>query len=419
MISSIKNSSRHNYFIVLLCLYLYLHSPFIPFLPFAIGSAKLLYIPMVIMLFSHLRSFRYFRNTFKTELIILLFIICFVICRTIAGGESFLTFCISALIEIFFLPWFIIQLLIKSGFRRIEDLVFLLLIVGTIGAIISTTAFVIPPINDFIRDNFLYLKFGVGLETKTWRGFGLSSALTSHYSYIQASIVVLYLFYTKNKWFVFSLPFLLLSIIFNARTGLFLLIVGLLIRFFCNFNFKMAILISLAIALVVANIETLFSIIGAPEESVAWLNTFMEEMTSLSDDSAMSNNGVLYTLFEQMVIFPETLNEWVWGRGYSLFGKFDELGIESDIGFINVLSYGGLFYSFLLYSLIIVACVKLKKYKEYWFLTFFVIVFVIINIKSTYLPLSGQLKFMMLVYYFMILYDKSIRAGYPYVLIHK
>ena len=413
MINSIKNSSRHNYFIVLLCLYLYLHSPFIPFLPFAIGSAKLLYIPMLLTLISHTNSFRCFRRTFKAEFVILLLVISFVVVRTIGGGENLLSFYISSIIEIFFLPWFIIHLLINNGFRRIEDLVHVLLLVGTIGAFISTIAFLIPSVNDFIRDHFLYLKTGIGLDTKTWRGFGLSSTLTSHYSFIQASIVVFFLYYPKNRWFVFVLPFMLLSIIFNARTGLIILIFGIIIRYIYHFNIKGILFVSLLLVFVVRNLDNFFSIIGASNESVMWVQSFFEEIEFLSGDSGLQERGVLYTLYEEMIIWPSNMEEWIWGKGFSLFGKIDELGFDSDIGFINVLAYGGIIYSVILYSLIIVVCRKLTRYKEYWFMAFYIIIFVIINIKSTYLPLSGQLRFMMLIYYFLILQDKSRKKGTP------
>ena len=415
----LKKHSWHSYIIVVLCLYLYLHSPYIPYLPFAVGSVKLLYLPMLLMLFSYLKSFRYFRKTFKAEYLILWFVLLFVVLRTIGGGENVISFYISALIEIFFLPWFIILVLFKNGFRRIDDIFYLLLIVGAVGAIISTLAFVSPTLNNYIRDSFLYLKSGHGLDTKLWRGFGLSSALTSHYSYIQASIVVLYFFYAKkNKWFVFALPFMLLSIIFNARTGVLILVLGLLIRLFSNFSLKITFMLTMVLAIIIPNIENFFSFMGASDESVLWLNSFVEEISLLSD-SDMLNNGVVYTLLEQMVVWPSTINEWIWGRGYSLFGKLDELGIQSDIGFINVLSYGGIIYSAVLYSLIIVGCIKLKQYKENWFMIFFIAVFIIINIKSTYLPLSGELRFMMLIYYFLILYDKSKLTGYPFLNIHK
>lgn len=413
MNSSIKNNSKHNYIVVLLCLYLYLHSPFIPFLPFALGSIKLLYIPMLLMLVSHMNSFKRFRKTFKAELIILLFVFLFVVVRTIGGGENIVSFSISAIIEIFFLPWFVIQLLINNGFRKTNDYVHLMLLVGGIGAFISTIAFLVPPINDLIRDHFLYLKSGIGLETKTWRGYGLSNALTSHYSYIQASIVVFFLFYHKDKWFIYILPFMLLSIIFNARTGIIILAIGLIIRYIYHFNLKLIMFFSVAIALFIWNMDSFFSLIGASDDSVMWLNSFTEEVTSFSSDSEFTNRGVLYTMFEEMIIWPSNQEEWIWGKGFSLFGKIDELGFESDIGFINVLAYGGIVYSVILYSLIVVVCRKLFYYKEYWFMAFYIIIFFIINIKSTYLPLSGQLRFMMLFYYFLILQNKSNVEGKP------
>ena len=396
------------YILYILCLYVYLHNPDIPYLPFSLGTIKLMYIPMLACFLKRNKQYRDFMSSFRVEGKILLIVLFYVIIRTIMGGDVVeLRLHLIGFIEIFFLPLWLILLARKSGLTNKDTFVKTILVVGAIGATISTITSFFPGIQDYIRNHFMHLKPDAFLLRETWRGRGISEALTSHYGFIQGCMLVLAAFHFKsNKWFLWFIPFTIISIIYNARTGLIIAVAGLSLLFFNRNNIKFLILLLIIGVFAFSHLESLGEMIGISDELTGSLTRFGDSLYAIYDEGGIDeDSGTVYELLVNMWILPDTLNEWIFGRGFSLFGMKDTLGFSSDVGFINNLAYGGLVYSMIMYSFLFIMLKRLWKLNEKRFFYFLIILFLIINIKTWFFPNVGTTRMIVLIYYFYVLYD--------------
>lgn len=396
------------YIIFIICLYVFFHNPEIPYLPFGLGTMKLMYIPMILCYLHRNKAYRSYISTFSRERTILILALVYVLIRVAYGGETQeIRKHLVGFVEIYLLPLWLVVFAQKIGVTDKEKFVKTILIVGAIGAVISTITSVFPEIQVYIRDNFMHLKPDDYLLREQWRGRGLSESLTSHYGYIQGCMIVLGCFYIRsNKWFLWFMPLTIISIIYNARTGLVIAMAGLSLLFFKRKNFKFVILLIIVGFIAFDNLELLGEMIGVPDELAGSLSRFGDSIYAIYDAGAIEeNSGTVYKLLVEMWILPETLDEWIFGRGFTLFGKGMLLGFSSDVGFINNLAFGGLVYMFIMYSFLFVMLKKLKKVEEKRFYYYLILLFVIINIKSWFFPNGGTTRFIVLIYYYFVLYD--------------
>ncbi len=406
------NTNIALYLFLIICLYIYIFNPYLPFLSVPIGSIKLLYIPLAFFLLQKTKKYRLFKNENKQILNYFICLFVFVVIRYFTGGSPLIIRDItSATIEAFFLPCYLLYLLDKCGISEKKIFIKQLLIISAIAALISISAFIFPSFHQFIRDNFLYIKEDSFLDLIEWRGYGIAECLTSIYSYDQALLCIIWLFYLKkNKWYTFFLPATLFSIVFNARTGIILFFVGIVIYFIHNRNLFYATLISLFLFFFSDHYEDFFKVINVSEDAIAWIQDFSTETDEILESGLTIESGTTSTLFGRMMVLPETPEQWLYGRGYSLFGKREELGVSSDIGFINNLSYGGIIYCVLLYTLIVIVSRKLIKHQEYWLFFLFLSFFLIIHTKGNFMPSAGILRLFMLIFYFFCDIDKKYKS---------
>ena len=379
------------YLIFIIILYLFVNNPI--FVGIEIGSVKLLYIIALLFFLFNRKSILVFKR-YKTESILYLLLIIYVLLRTIFGSDSdMLRTIIVAFIECLILPVFIVEFyykyLSKTYFYKP------ILIVGSIGAVISSLCFFIPEINLFFRSIQQMTEEMFYIEN---RGYGLSEGLTYSYSLVQACIFYIGLTNLKtNKWFIFFIPFLFLSVAFNARIGIIILFVGLLIYLLQNRNFKQliySILIFVIVFLFLIQID--FESIN--NFAFIWVREFFYEMSDTLFNTQLAQFNTVDTLFYDMYVVPGTISEWIVGRGNTMFGVMG----GTDVGYLQLLNYGGLVLISLFAILIFHMSKRILKFKFYFFLLFFLSVFFISEIKGNYIPNSGAFRFLCLLYVFMI-----------------
>lgn len=395
------------YLFYLLVLYIFLHNPHAPLI--SIGLIKILYLPLFYILLKYRKSFADYCRLFNKELKVLMAAIAFVLFRSAIGGDvSMISIHIFGIIEIFLLPLALIIYTQKIGLDKTDKFIRALLCIGAIGAVISTIAIFFPSVQNVINNTFGSLSSDSFLARSLWRGRGLSEALTSDYSYIQASLVILFCFYfKKNKWFFLFIPLMLLSIIFNARTGIIILIGGGLLYLFYKLNPSKIILSIIVSTFAFYIFLYFFSRISNTEDVVAFLLDFSEQIESVYQSGDVGNARTMKELFVDFWIMPSNQEEWIIGRGFRLFGMKDILGYSSDVGFINYLLYGGIFYVCIIVSFYFVVLKRLFNNKEKWYFVFFLITLIVITIKSIPFPNSGETRFLMLVYYFIIVEERK------------
>ena len=391
------------YSILIFVLYIFIHSPYLYLPGTRMGSIKLLYIPAFFLLIKNGGLKSLFFRTFRTEFSFFAIIFMFVLLRTAMGGQLiFVWATIVSFIEVVIVPLFVISFLQKKGLNSNDSIVRALLLVGAVGTVISMMCLTIPPLNSFVRDNIMHITSDMRAFDHSFRGFGISESLSSQYGYIQGVFVVLGAIYFKNnKWFVYFLPFALLSAFINARTGVIVAAVGIVIYLLYNRNFFYSIIIAAASLLLYTNIESFIGALVPDADTQAWISDFFLQMDSMMDEGVEGSRQA-DILFGRMFVLPDTPDQWIFGRGISLFRN--EIGIDSsDVGFILQLNYGGIIYLILLNSFVLHIVFRLFKNKQKLFAVFFLAVYAILNIKCNYILDSGAFRLMMLLYYVMIL----------------
>ncbi len=391
------------YGLLLFVLYIFVHSPYLYLPGTRMGSIKLLYIPAFFLMMMNSDLKKVFFKTFSTECRYFALVFLFVLIRTVAGGQLiFVWATVVSFIEAVIVPLFIISFLQSRGVTGNESIVRSLLLVGAVGTIISMLCLTIPPLNSFVRDNVMHITSDMRAFEHSFRGFGISESLSSQYGYIQGIFVVLGAIYFKtNKWFVYFIPFALLSAFVNARTGVIVAAIGIIIYLLYNRNYFYSIIIAIVGVLLYTNIEAFIGALVPDEETQAWISDFFLQMDSMMDEG-IEGSRQADILFGRMFTLPDTPEQWIFGRGISLFRN--EIGIDSsDVGFILQLNYGGIAYLLILNAFILHIVFRLYKNKQKNFAVFFLAVYLILNIKNNYILDSGAFRLMMLLYYSLIL----------------
>lgn len=379
------------YIFFCILLYLFLHNPVLNI--FGIGLIKFLYIIAPIFFLFNVNTAKSFKK-YKKEFLCFSLLIIYILLRVIVGAESsMLRSIIVALIESLILPIFIVQVYIK--YLSKYDFYRIILIVGSIGALISTLAFFNPDINFVLRNIQLFDDRLLFLEH---RGFGLSEGLTFSYSIVQA--IILYVGinqFNNNKWFLFIIPMMLISIAFNARIGILLFIVALLFFLLKSRGVKsyIYILLSFGFAVFVFN---LINFENQNSLAFEWVQQFFYEVNDFFLGTELATYSTADTLFKKMIVVPDNLLEWILGQGETMFGVVR----GTDLGYLQKLNYGGVVLLFLYALLIFRMSKRLLKYNAIYFLLFFLSVILISEIKGNFIPNSGGFRLMFLLYVFII-----------------
>lgn len=379
------------YVFIIIVLYVFLHNPIFNVVGF--GSIKLLYIfPVIFFLFDEKSTIAFKR--YKIDFLCYLVLILYILVLVIIGAESgMLRTIIVACIECLILPIYIVRFYLKYlssfNFNRV------ILIVGSVGAIISTISFFIPEINFFFRT---IQQFNEDLLYVEQRGFGLSEGLTFSYSLVQAIIFYIGINNLKtNKWFLFIIPMLLISIFFNARTGILIVFITLILFLVQNRKIKHYIYLLTSFSFVFL----LFNLVDFENINSSAFNFVKEFFFEFNDfflgtQSASSNTAG--TLLNDMIVVPDNFAEWIVGSGHTKFGIIG----GTDIGYLQMLNYGGVVLIFLLASLIYIMSKKMLKNNAIYFFLFFLSVLLISEIKGNFIPNSGAFRLICLLYVFII-----------------
>lgn len=227
----------------------------------------------------------------------------------------------------------------------VDKLLKAFVVVGIIQGILATLMLILPSIKNFLL-SFMNLTF---LEESkegifTFRVFGLSSEYLFAYPIFQGFVLMIIFLEIINKRYKYIkyVPFILVSIVFNARIGLFALPSVFLVYFFYlraqkntfKLFFKFFRILFFAIFFLIICAFITIQIVGYDNfESIFFrgLNSGMSE-------------GHLYTLFNKMIYWPSTYAGFIFGEGRYLFGN--EYDVKSDLGYINDLLFGGVIYIF-------------------------------------------------------------------------
>ncbi|MGJ8745211.1 hypothetical protein [Polaribacter sp.] len=278
-------------------------------------------------------------------------------------------------------------------------------IVGFVQGMIASIMFVAPAAKNMLLGlmNLTFLeesKEGIFM----FRIFGLSSEYLFAFPVFQGLVLmIIFLEIINRKYrYVKYIPFILISIIFNARIGLFALPVVFLVYFLYlpsqRNSFKL--IFKYLRILIFAGFFLAFC--GFLMIQVIGFENF--EQTFFRGVGSGKSKGHLYTLFDKMVFWPKTTSGFIFGEGRYLFGnEYDE---NSDMGYINYLLFGGLVYIFVyFYNLKRVLFRNMKnvniRYKV--LITSSFVLILISNFKGSILSNNGFIRALLILVFLHIL----------------
>ena len=251
--------------------------------------------------------------------------------------------------------------------------------------IISLIMLIIPSTKD-IALRLYYLGGEENYFISAMRIFGLSSDYTFFtpiYHGFLISIGVYLSLFKKLNLFKY-LPFILVAVVLNGRTGL-ILATGLSTFVFLAYtisnssklydSLKVIVIVFLSLIIIINILETI------NPRTYAWIYSSFEELYYLLFRNEAT--GTFSTL-DTMFLLPTGVS-LLFGEGFRLYGNTKGL-IHSDIGFVNDLFLGGILYTSILYTAQLIFFSKLsfvhKKYDRVILFSIFLATWLVSNYKG-------------------------------------
>lgn len=373
------------YAIGIIGIYLYIFNPV--YLPFrSMGLVKCLYPLILLYVFGeYRRSFLRFRSISK------LYLGAIFICMFSAllnAPETIYTRFVNY-IEFFLLPPIFATILLKYDIK----LPFIVFSAALLASFISLYAFLTPSFLQLLR-SVQPVAESVNDYTLSVREFGFSSELYSGFGWSLGLITVYMLYNIKNySLFLVTLPLIFFAILINSRSGFLAVIIGLVV--YLLFNRKISTLTTIAaIAVLLLLVVKYVSLEWINEGTMAFITDFFNQLSDFIKGNRDNTSFAVYKGYQ--FVLPDNIFEWVFGRGFRLMGN--KYGVAtSDIGYLNDLAIGGIFYVFFVY-LVFWKLFRLIKVK--WFFIATITIFMVLNIKGSALETNGLSRILILIVFY-------------------
>lgn len=394
------------YIVLIICLYFSVHN-FPLIMLSSLGTKNLLYLFLIAILLIYGKAYSKYLCAFKNELGLLLLPLVYVLMRTAMGGDvGVVGRHVLGIADAFLVPLALVVYAMKNGIATEKKIMRIVLVLGAVASMISFACFLYPPLQSYIKYTVLNIQPDNYLYWVDFRGFGLSQKLTSDFAFIQGTIFVLGFFYLKdNKWFLYFLPFILFSVVFNARTGLLILLAGMIIYVVNRRVGAASTFLGVSALAMLFFLPDIMQSLGVKSDTLDWVTRLFDDMDAVAASGDFTQSRTGEKLFGSMWVLPDNTAEWIIGKGYLLFRHKTES--NSDNGWILQLNYGGLVYMAVLYPIIFLMFKRLRGIGQKSFAWYFLVIFIIINTKSAFLPNDEDFRLLMMIYMFFILNAKN------------
>src|SRR5690606_37775648 len=276
-----------------------------------------------------------------------------------AYDSSFLITYIRLLLDIILIiPFFVLIFRYELNYS-FRDFLEAIVTIGVIQGVIATLMFVVPGLRELV---FTYIMNAPSdkLARELYRGYGLANDYYFAVPLFQALVFivnsVLYIHTNKRKY-LFFYPFILLSMVMNARITIVAIPVFFMVIFVLSFyydNLKWirrmsALFFILSTLMLLITVYFLFN----PEkaETVLWiLEVVIGGIGALGGD--LSESKTLTTIAKEHFHFPKYSFELWFGQGINIFGNPASV-VRSDLGYIRYIYFGGILLSLISYFALI------------------------------------------------------------------
>lgn len=248
---------------------------------------------------------------------------------------------IQALLEAFIISFFISEIIKEYDIDILKCIVF----IGFIASIITLYLLLNPMKSVYLRTNVItdsLVDMGYDAELHMFRSFGIAEGLTSIYGVVQGFIAALCLINIRKSYFyLFPVPFLVLSAFVNARTGVLIFLVSIPFFFSYTIKQKRGLLVYFVLFVLI-----LFLVIFFKNEEISkTIEWGLSMFNDISNFFSGKKTGNIAVLLDEMVFLPEKKLSFLFGTGNI---AINENGHTSDISFINQIFLGGFFYMFVI-----------------------------------------------------------------------
>lgn len=391
------------YIVFIILLYLFFFIPQFWRFRGILGVSNLFALAGLALLFLNPKPVQEFIKHNKKVFNLMLYLLLFSFYSVIAEGSTkFFTQHFLYLVDCFLVIPQLFYFARKNGFGSEVEITRSVLIAVSVAAFISLLCIMFPNFNSYIKTDVIQYTQDNILFDMDYRGFGFAEELTGNYGFIMGFAVVLGMFYaSNNRWFLYMIPVLVIAALVNARTGVLIAVVGLVIYFIFNRKQKSyGVIIAILFVLLAMNMVTLLEMIGVSEETLKWISYFRTDIEdTISSRNALESDTANY-LFNDRFILPGDLGTWLFGRGFYLFRNQHHL-LTTDVGWSNILNYGGLVYSIPFIYMMYVICNQISKKKGWGMGAAILITMAIVNTKTILFP-SRTIFFIIMIVLFAV-----------------
>lgn len=378
-----------------------MYSPPIRYFFGGVNPFFILMATSVIFYIRNRSNLQLYLRPFKTEMNWFLCLVFFCIVRS--GMEHDYMFIIRNVVSVvcvYVVIPFVLFLAKRIGIYSKDEIIRAIMIVSAIASSITMLCIFFPSFDSYVRNELIQYDEEHYLYENLRRGYGIATALTSHYGYIQGTVIAICPFFLKeNKWFIFFIPFIILSILVNARTGILIAMWGIMVHSYISSK-KVALPLVILVFILYYYLEDVMMALNFNSETIAWILDFNDQVEDISTGDL--GGDVASRMLGDMVVWPSNFVEWLMGKGVILYRN--SMSTEhTDIGWFIQLNYGGLFYLFILYPTFVIMAKRLIRYNLKNFMIILAGAILIVNTKSSIFPSTGELALLMLLYFILIL----------------
>lgn len=266
--------------------------------------------------------------------------------------------------------WYIFQLADELHYG-LKDVFRSMFISGALQGFCALSAYIIPSVRSFFIRYGDSSLFGNAYFFER-RGFGFSMTLIDTFGYgmgLLAGYLILSK-WDKNKVpKVIALVLMIFAIVVNARTGLIILAISIILKVLQGENTAIQLgKIILAIPIAYLGIFKLAPKIlefgmASANITIKWVATDMQElyMTLLYGRAigASLSDASFFSSFDNI---PKNVIEFIFGSGHSIYDTHSQLGFRTDVGYINLWWEFGLLGMGILLLVIFIWMAKPLKY---------------------------------------------------------
>lgn len=255
-----------------------------------------------------------------------------------------------------------INLFCVNNNLKTDDLMFCFIIAGIIQTVIVLACYTIPSIRTFFLNLIINNSNSERISSTVYsnfnrRNYGWASSLYDIFGYSSAILVILAFvtgLYKKFRYVIFA--FIMISMpLFNSRTGLFLVIIGIIYafmvylkttvyRFTSNKFFKVV----LALILVVCAYSVIqWKILSDGSDSSNWIISGIEETILFFSGHGTTSGGYYDAIINNSLFFP-SLFKSIFGTGVT---PMISMGKNTDVGYVQNIWKFGIVGSIVIYYL--------------------------------------------------------------------